>query len=82
MMQEGNQKHNHTLGIYIHVPFCSSTCDFCAFYQERPSKKKFETYFLSLEREMQKANINKKADTVFIGGGTPGILRSDELFRL
>ena len=31
---------------------------------------------------MQKANINKKADTVFIGGGTPGILRSDELFRL
>ena len=81
-MNEGNQKYLNTFGVYVHVPFCSSTCDFCAFYQERPSKKKFETYFLSLEREMQKANINKKADTVFIGGGTPGILRSDELFRL
>ena len=31
---------------------------------------------------MQRANINKKVDTVFIGGGTPGILRSDELMKL
>ena len=81
-MNEGNQKYLNTFGVYVHVPFCSSTCDFCAFYQERPSKKKFETYFLSLEREMQRANINKKVDTVFIGGGTPGILRSDELMKL
>ncbi len=22
------------LGLYVHVPFCASTCDFCAFYQK------------------------------------------------
>ena len=82
MMQEGNQKHNHTLGIYIHVPFCSSTCDFCAFYQERPSKKKIESYFLGVEREMNGTKLNRPIDTVFIGGGTPGLLKPDELSRL
>ena len=82
MMQEGNQKHNHTLGIYIHVPFCSSTCDFLAFYQERPSKKKIESYFIGIEREMNDANLTRSIDTVFIGGGTPGILKPDELSRL
>ena len=25
------------LGIYVHVPFCASTCDFCAFYQTQPT---------------------------------------------
>ena len=82
MMQEGNQKHNHTLGIYIHVPFCSSTCDFCAFYQERPSKKKIESYFLGVEREMNGTKLSRPIDTVFIGGGTPGLLQPDELSRL
>jgi oxygen-independent coproporphyrinogen III oxidase len=25
------------LGVYVHVPFCASTCDFCAFYQKQPT---------------------------------------------
>ena len=82
MMQEGNQKHRNALGVYVHVPFCSSTCDFCAFYQERPSKKKIESYFISLEKEMQQVELSRAVDTVFIGGGTPGLLKPDELARL
>ena len=42
-----------SLGMYVHVPFCSTTCDFCAFYQERPSKKGFDSYFNGLKREFQ-----------------------------
>ena len=44
---EENQmiRDDSSLGMYLHVPFCSTTCDFCAFYQERPSKKDFETFF-------------------------------------
>ena len=83
MMQEGNQKHSQsTLGLYIHVPFCSSTCDFFTFYQERPSKKKIESYFIGLEEEMKQANLTQSIETVFIGGGTPGILQPKELERL
>ena len=82
MMQEGNQKHRNALGVYVHVPFCSSTCDFCAFYQERPSKKKIESYFISLEKEIQQVELSRAVDTVFIGGGTPGLLKPDELASL
>ena len=82
MMQEGNQKHNQSLGLYVHVPFCSSTCDFCAFYQERPSKKKIESYFLALSREMKQSKLTRLVDTVFIGGGTPGLLQPNELLEL
>ena len=49
-MQDSN---DNELGLYVHVPFCSTTCDFCAFYQERPSKKGFEEYFLALEKDFQ-----------------------------
>ena len=79
MMQEGNQKDFYTLGLYVHVPFCSSTCDFCAFYQERPSKKKIEGYFLGLKKELESLFLDRPVDTVFIGGGTPGLLKADEL---
>jgi len=81
-MQEGNQKHASTLGMYVHVPFCSSTCDFCAFYQERPSKKRIKSYFLSLKDEMLRYMQGSPFDTVFIGGGTPGLLKPEELDTL
>ena len=81
-MQEGNQKHPSTLGMYVHVPFCSSTCDFCAFYQERPSKKRIKSYFLSLKDEMLGHVQGVPFDTVFIGGGTPGLLKPEELDTL
>ncbi len=78
-MQESNIQE---LGLYVHVPFCSTTCDFCAFYQERPSKKGFEQYFLALEKDFQAHLPSKKFSTVFIGGGTPGLLSPDQIKKL
>jgi oxygen-independent coproporphyrinogen III oxidase len=35
--QEKAQTANSPLlGVYVHVPFCATTCDFCAFYQSVP----------------------------------------------
>jgi len=68
-----------SLGMYVHVPFCSTTCDFCAFYQERPSKKGFDSYFNGLKREFQLDGSDRFFSTIFIGGGTPGILSTDQL---
>jgi oxygen-independent coproporphyrinogen-3 oxidase len=70
-MQDSN---SNELGLYVHVPFCSTTCDFCAFYQERPSKKGFEQYFFALEKDFLGSSWNQEFSTVFIGGGTPGLL--------
>ena len=70
------------LALYIHVPFCSTTCDFCAFYQEKPSKKRMDSYFLGLENEISRFPPDRQVSTLFIGGGTPGLLKPKELSRL
>ena len=70
------------LGLYLHAPFCSSTCDFCAFYQEKPSKKGRETYFRALEEEISLISDPRTIRSVFIGGGTPGLLKVEEMKRL
>ena len=78
-MQDSN---NIELGLYVHVPFCSTTCDFCAFYQEKPSKKGFEEYFLALEKDFHAHLTDREFSTVFIGGGTPGILSEEQINKL
>ena len=75
-------RKNLALGMYVHVPFCSTTCDFCAFYQEKPSKKRMEDYFLGLQAEILRFPPHRSISTIFIGGGTPGLLKSAELERL
>lgn len=69
-------------GIYVHVPFCSTRCDFCALYEVRPKKGEIELYERSLLREIGAANIDRKVDTVFWGGGTPGMLPPKMLERI
>ena len=73
---------NLALGIYLHVPFCSTTCDFCAFYQEKPSKNGIESYFRGLRDEFDRFSPNREVSTIFIGGGTPGLLKAEQLNEL
>jgi oxygen-independent coproporphyrinogen-3 oxidase len=80
--KETDGRKNLALGIYIHVPFCSTTCDFCAFYQEKPSKNGIESYFIGLRDEFDRFSPNQEISTVFIGGGTPGLLKADQLYEL
>jgi oxygen-independent coproporphyrinogen-3 oxidase len=80
--KELDGRKNLALGIYIHVPFCSTTCDFCAFYQEKPSKNGIESYFRGLKDEFDRFSPNREISTVFIGGGTPGLLKADQLKEL
>ncbi len=63
-----------SLGLYLHVPFCAVTCDFCAFYQKRPEKGDFRRYVDGIRRELDLAAPDRPVETVFWGGGTPGLL--------
>lgn len=67
---------------YLHIPFCASTCDFCAFYQEQPERAKIERYLAGMERELALVPPGAPFDTAFWGGGTPGLLPADDLRRL
>ncbi|HCR29405.1 MAG TPA: coproporphyrinogen III oxidase [Opitutae bacterium] len=70
------------LGLYVHVPFCPTACDFCAFYQEQTDRSGIESYLEGIKREAALYAIGKSVDSYFFGGGTPGLLTAKDLGRL
>ncbi len=70
------------LGIYVHVPFCASTCDFCAFYQKQPTADEVARFLQGIERESALVTWPRPVMSVFWGGGTPGMLAPRTLGQL
>jgi len=71
-----------TASLYIHIPFCSSFCDYCDFYSvdRNNYNDTFIDSFLNalisdINNQIHYFNINE-IPTVYIGGGTPSILGS------
>jgi len=67
-----NTPHN----IYIHVPFCISKCNYCAFFS-RAIAPDWETYSNNICTEIDYwANTlgRIKIPTIFFGGGTPSLM--------
>ena len=70
------------LGLYVHVPFCASTCDFCAFYQTQPTAGAVERFLAGIASEAALVAWMRPVTTVFWGGGTPGLLAPRDLTQL
>ncbi len=70
------------LGLYVHVPFCASTCDFCAFYQTKPTAQGVKSFLNGIASEADLVSWSRPVTTVFWGGGTPGLLAPADLARL
>lgn len=73
-LAEQEKNGSPELGVYVHVPFCASTCDYCAFYQVRPEGDDLRRYVRTIRAEMTLVGGILPATTVFWGGGTPGLL--------
>ncbi|NLM05022.1 MAG: coproporphyrinogen dehydrogenase HemZ [Clostridiales bacterium] len=74
------------VSLYISIPFCPSRCIYCSFPSNSLSKyyKYKSDYLKALFIEINAtANLikekNKKIETIYIGGGTPTCLDSDEI---
>lgn len=76
------EERNSPLGLYVHVPFCATTCDFCVFYQTAPTAGGIKAYLTGIEREMKLVPPRQPVSTVFWGGGTPGLLSPGDIRRL
>ncbi len=69
-----------TLGLYVHVPFCATACDFCAFYQVQSDRDGIRAYLDGIQAEAALLEgTGQKIDTCFWGGGTPGLLKASDL---
>ena len=60
--------------LYIHVPFCSQKCEYCAFFSEASSGELINRYVAALIRELELVAADLRPNTIFFGGGTPSIL--------
>jgi oxygen-independent coproporphyrinogen-3 oxidase len=64
------------LGVYLHVPFCRSRCDYCAFATWTDRHHLTERYLAAVRRDIEQAfSIEQRpVETVFVGGGTPSLV--------
>ena len=67
-----------SFGVYVHVPFCASRCDYCAFATWTDRHHLAERYARAVVAEAGRAGL-APATSVFVGGGTPSQLPADLL---
>ncbi len=75
------------LGIYVHIPFCKSKCEYCDFYSIGGSRDRRVTddYLQALASHIREAGRlapNHLVDTVYFGGGTPSFFGADNLEKI
>ncbi len=83
MLDEGD------ISLYIGIPFCPTRCAYCSFVSRSVGKhtELLEPYLDALLRELREtgrllAASGKHVRTIYIGGGTPTTLSTEQLIRL
>ncbi|MGC8763595.1 MAG: radical SAM family heme chaperone HemW [Acidobacteriota bacterium] len=72
------------MGLYVHVPFCTSFCAYCDFYRLQAGRgipQSFDDLLLA-EASLHALQRSIRADTLYLGGGTPSLLPPRRLARL
>lgn len=68
------------LGLYVHIPFCKSICNFCPYCKVRYSTELCDKYIDSLIQEIHLVGSQhtgrKKVTSLYFGGGTPALAAS------
>lgn len=76
-----------TLGVYVHIPFCRSKCEYCDFYSLGGSRDRrlVDNYMQALAVHFKETGARATdyvVDTVYFGGGTPSFFGADNLRRI
>lgn len=72
------------IGIYVHIPFCKQKCLYCDFCSYENCMEMQDEYVNALIEEI-KYYKNKKdfiVNTIYIGGGTPSILKKENIEKI
>jgi oxygen-independent coproporphyrinogen-3 oxidase len=73
------------IGLYVHVPFCVSKCAYCDFASYATREADIPRYVETVVREITRRGAetgHPKADTIFLGGGTPSRLDEFQVTRI
>ena len=68
-------------GAYLHIPFCSRRCDYCAFATWTDRGHLVDRYLAGLATELERAVADglPPLTSVFVGGGTPTLVPPEGL---
>ena len=74
------------LGIYVHIPFCRSKCQYCDFYSVTDKDHRLlDSYLDAICAHIKEAGAlapDHLVDTVYFGGGTPSFFGADGLAQI
>jgi oxygen-independent coproporphyrinogen-3 oxidase len=65
-------------GLYLHIPFCASICNYCNFNRGLLDDGLKRVYVDALAREIAMRATHEPVDTIYFGGGTPSLLSPGE----
>lgn len=69
--------------LYVHLPFCASRCGYCAFVVEVGALDRRDAYLDALLTELERESAHLvPLRSVYLGGGTPTLMRGPRLARL
>lgn len=79
MGQPDRQPQKGMRGLYVHIPFCDTICEFCPFLKSVPTNERIAAYLTALSHEIDLVARTPLAqswnfDAIYIGGGTPSVL--------
>ncbi len=81
----GSGVERKPLSLYVHIPFCVRKCDYCDFLSAPASEEVREDYVNLLCEEIEEEAAlypGYLGRTVFFGGGTPTVLKPEQLERI
>ena len=73
------------IGIYIHIPFCKSKCNYCDFNSFAKKDDCIDNYINAVKQEIEEYAKNNKdilVKTIYIGGGTPSYIKEKYMEEL
>lgn len=71
-------------GIYVHIPFCKQACHYCDFHFSTNLDNR-EAMIDAIIKELHERRnyvTSQPIESVYFGGGTPSILKTNELGRI
>lgn len=78
LLERFDPNHVQAQSLYIHVPFCFHKCHYCDFYSIVDTRDRQADFTKRLCRELAAlAPYAGPLRTIFVGGGTPSLLRLD-----
>lgn len=76
------------LAVYLHIPFCHARCGYCDFVTFTGKESQIDEYVEALCQEIELYSTDltplrgRKISTIFIGGGTPSVLETNQIHNI